>query len=790
MKEEMTAAALRKKEAMTERLRRLAINMPWPLIMWAVCAYFIGRAELLSSLYPFAPAFMGAAAAFYGRRSLFFLPSLLLGLLAVAEGSSLVAYVGGIVLLTLIFIFYPIDSKKQFYMVPIMVAAVTAVGKGLAVSLSGGTSYELMISGFESILAAALAPVMLVLLRACGGISEHRRLSGDEIACCFVLLIGLLGGLADLYSGTLSYQKLFSCLIILTVGYLGGGGAGSAIGALIGIVPSLSQVVPPTLIASYAFAGLLAGVFNNFGRVGSAMGFLFGNLMMAFYIADANQIAATLLSATVAALLFFLLPKVVYSRLAMAFDIMPVKSAAEERSERVISLSGRRLKNVGLLFRDLAKALRSPIAGESEEEDSFKPIMSSLDRQLCLGCSLHDICWKADQLNTYRGVLAMFKVVEKKGKAEVKDVPNSFSRRCPHLKELVILINCLYELYCRSNFWTAQRKSSRRLTETQMQGVAAILEEVAQEVAYYDRETELLQHELCLGMQASGLPVENAGIDNLNDRYIEAWVNYTVCPGEKRCRRAMEAEIERVLGRGFTISELVCGCQSKGVRCVYRILSASAAAVEIGKAQCAKDRLGICGDSSEAVLLDNGKKILMLSDGMGVGQKARSQSAYALELISRFLEAGFEQHTAIDAVNSAMTLMGSEESFVTLDICLLDLYSREAEFMKMGGAPSFVKRGKEVRLIKGSGLPVGMLNKVEKDVIRERLLPQDMIIMASDGLLEGDNQYDAEWLRRVLEVTETNDPQEMAEQLLDKVLGVTGGRIKDDITVMVTKLVG
>lgn len=789
MTEQSRAAFLRKRISWRDMAIKRVQDLPWLLILWFFCAYFMGRAELLGSLFPFAPAFMGAAAAYYGRRSLFLLPSVLLGLFHVTGGGLFLAYAACTTAITVIFLFYPMNGKKQLYVVPIMVVAVAAVGKGLAVSLWGGTTYDLLISGFESVLAAALSLVILVIFRASENLSVARRFAADEIACCFVMLLGILGGMSALTVSDISLQAVLSCFIILLVAYLGGGGAGSAIGALIGIIPSLSQVISPTLVASYAFAGLLAGVFNSFGRVGAAMGFLFGNLMMAFYMPEAEQISASLTAGTVAAIIFFIMPNVLFSKLAMAFNIMPLKTAAEEKSEKLLKLSGRRLKNAGYLFRDLAQSLQHNADEEAGAEDNLKMVINSLDKQLCRSCSLRDICWKVDYLNTYRGVLAMFKTVEKKGVVEVRDVPDSFSRRCPHLKELVILVNCLYELYCRSNFWSTQRKSTHKLLESQMTGVARILDGLAHEVADTGIDRELLQRELCMGIQAAGLPAENAGIDTMNEKYIETWVTYTVCPGEKRCRRAMENEIERVLGGGYIVSEIICGCQSKGQRCTYRVLADDAVALKIGKAQCAKDQKSICGDSSEAVLLDCGKEILMLSDGMGVGKKAQEQSAYALELISRFLEAGFDYDTAIDMVNTAMTLKGREESFVTLDICLIDLYTREAEFLKMGGAPSFVKRGNEVRLIRGKGLPVGMLSKVEKDVISEKLLPNDMIVMASDGLLEGDNQYDAEWLRRVLETTELEDPQELAEHLLDKVLNITGGRLKDDITVMVTKLV-
>ena len=148
-------------------------------------------------------------------------------------------------------------------------------------------------------------------------------------------------------------------------------------------------------------------------------------------------------------------------------------------------------------------------------------------------------------------------------------------------------------------------------------------------------------------------------------------------------------------------------------------------------------------------------------------------------------EVGFQKDTAIDTENTILMLQGGEESFVTLDMCFLDLYQNTAEFIKTGAAPSFIKRGNQVQVIKSNSLPVGMLQTVEKAVVTEQLTEGDMVILASDGLLDADNQIDVEWLVHLLENTNINDAQDMAEFLLGKAIKISGGRLRDDITILV-----
>ena len=116
------------------------------------------------------------------------------------------------------------------------------------------------------------------------------------------------------------------------------------------------------------------------------------------------------------------------------------------------------------------------------------------------------------------------------------------------------------------------------------------------------------------------------------------------------------------------------------------------------------------------------------------------------------------------------------------------MYDGKAQFIKTGGAASYIKRGSVVQVVGGNSLPVGMLASVDQEVYSEQVLPGDMIIMASDGLLEMDAPEEGQWLSRVIGQAVVNDPQVMAEYLLDKVISISGGKIRDDITVLVAKM--
>jgi len=146
---------------------------------------------------------------------------------------------------------------------------------------------------------------------------------------------------------------------------------------------------------------------------------------------------------------------------------------------------------------------------------------------------------------------------------------------------------------------------------------------------------------------------------------------------------------------------------------------------------------------------------------------------------------------AVKSVNSVLLLRSPEEMFATVDLALIDLYSAHATLLKIGSTPSFIKRGREIIPIVANNLPIGILQEIEVDLLRVQLLPGDTLIMMTDGVLEAP-EYAVNkemWMKRVLQEIESEDPQEVAEQLLNTAIKETFGKIRDDMTVVVSRVV-
>lgn len=211
---------------------------------------------------------------------------------------------------------------------------------------------------------------------------------------------------------------------------------------------------------------------------------------------------------------------------------------------------------------------------------------------------------------------------------------------------------------------------------------------------------------------------------------------------------------------------------------------------EIGVAKAAKDGTVVSGDNYVTLKIKESKYAILLSDGMGVGPKAAAESKATVTLLSQLLTTGFDERMAVKTVNSALMMRSREDTFATVDLALLNLENGQADFIKIGAAPSLLKRGDKIGVIRSTSLPIGILDQMEADTVRQCLQHGDIIVMFTDGLLDfhRGREDKEEWVVQVLANCRTEDPQNIADYLLNKARLEAGNTIPDDMTVIAIRI--
>lgn len=195
----------------------------------------------------------------------------------------------------------------------------------------------------------------------------------------------------------------------------------------------------------------------------------------------------------------------------------------------------------------------------------------------------------------------------------------------------------------------------------------------------------------------------------------------------------------------------------------------------------------LCGDNFSVSKVDTQKAVLMLSDGMGSGENAYLKSEQIVELLERLLSAGFCRELAIELLNSFISFLADGSISSTLDLTMIDLYTGTADFIKLGASTTFIKRKNRVECIRSTSLPVGVLEQIEFDTCARRLYHGDMVIMISDGVMDGVIFENKEtYLADLIATIDTNNVQLMAEAIMEDIETMQHGNLRDDSTVLAT----
>jgi stage II sporulation protein E len=121
----------------------------------------------------------------------------------------------------------------------------------------------------------------------------------------------------------------------------------------------------------------------------------------------------------------------------------------------------------------------------------------------------------------------------------------------------------------------------------------------------------------------------------------------------------------------------------------------------------------VLGDSYKILDEENNKYIMVLSDGMGVGEEANKISSSLVNLFVDMERTGLNPGTVTNMLSSFMQHISKTEKIITIDALTVNLLTGECEFFKIGGAPSFIIRKDSIDIVCCDSLPLGILDRVD-----------------------------------------------------------------------------
>ena len=342
-----------------------------------------------------------------------------------------------------------------------------------------------------------------------------------------------------------------------------------------------------------------------------------------------------------------------------------------------------------------------------------------------------------------------------------------------------------------NRYWSKRLLESREIVAEQLKGLSGVLSGLSNEVEL-DLETSELAPVLRRKLKEAGVHVEQLSVVARQGLGSEVFLMHTPCGGQLRCANTVAPLLSTLLEVPIYPATPHCTLQEGNEACSLRFYPELKCCLELGIASCGKQGSLISGDSYACFHLRGGRLALVLSDGMGAGPQASLESRITISLLGRLLDAGFDQDLAIKTVNSLLVLRSPGETFATVDLAVINLYTGKVDFVKIGAMPTLIMRGHEIRLVKAGSLPVGIVEDIEVASMSKKIQPGDILVMVTDGLLEAyrGQEEPEDWLSGILLEVSHMPAQAMAELILKLVQTGAGGvaRVPDDVTVLVARL--
>lgn len=633
--------------------------------------------------------------------------------------------------------------------------------------------YTIAFSLAEAIISGSVSyffiTVFILYDKGITAISEKK----DMISVAMFICVSLMA-LTKFEIKGYSIGRIVAIVIILICAYKGGAGFGSMAGVLAGVSIGISDPNLLYVTATYAFAGLISGLFASFDRLFVAICFVVINGMVAIVSSQDSTMIKALFEVMGASVLFMLLPQ----KLLLAFNFGKVFDGVGSKGKydnRDIAVN--KLSFASSAMKDVSEAVEVVSEKLSERDNNdISSIFLDASHIVCKRCGLKNFCWEKSYQSTMSAMNDIINVLRVNGKVVKEDFPTHFTQKCVQMPELVEQINRNY--YKFNSKENAKRRISeiRSIVAEQFQGMSEYLLQLSREFEEaYNVDMSAANKIRNYFERFNVMPTS---VNCVLDRYMRMSVEITIPTDEIRSvnKKRICIDLSELCDKIFDLPSV----DSAGRITKISLCEKASYTVDFGTYQMAYGEGKFCGDTTDSFLDLKGMAHMILSDGMGSGPNAAVDSAMASSLSTRLIKAGFNFESALKMVNSALLVKSVDESLATVDITTIDLYSGSVMIIKAGAAPTFIRRSGKAFMIEGDSLPIGILKGVELFKKSTTLKENDIILMVSDGV----TYTGEEWVLSEIENYTGDNMDELSERICDQAKKRRIDGHDDDVTAM------
>lgn len=594
---------------------------------------------------------------------------------------------------------------------------------------------------------------------------------------------------------SINISNVIVMFMIMLLGWKYGMMVGATCGIATGLVVSFSADSSFMQIIMFAVSGVFSGLLNRFGKIGVILGFILGNAILTYTTNGNTLVMSYFREIFIASIgLLFVPNNLNLSIKDLVGDKKLLSNIGETRlNEADIDVSNK-LKMVSDMFYEMMNSKENVLNKLKEEfVETFLDNLEEIDTNIFY-----------DEISNENSGISeeIYDCIEKNEIIVDKDLVKILTNHNNYifmqdetikndLQEIIKIANRTYKMIQIEIAKEQERNKNKKVISNNLKEATKIIDECAKTIIEKP-ENEFLkkEKEIELLLKSKKINIKKCSIKKIkNGKFI---IIFEIPKNELRLKeKDVTTNIADMLSKNLETKIVFQREKNSANDKIYTQIYSSEDKfiLQVGSSKISKENMKVSGDCDLQMKLEDGKYLLAIADGMGSGEKARESSKFTIKMIKKLMTSGFEKEDSISLINSSLNLNSDAETYSSLDITVLDLYLGQAELVKSGACNTYIKNKKNVKKISSESLPVGIEEKIELKSETVNVEEGDILLMCSDGILESSQEMKKDWIEEFLKNSSTNNVQKLSDLILAEAVDNGYGIAKDDMTVIVCKIV-
>ncbi len=588
----------------------------------------------------------------------------------------------------------------------------------------------------------------------------------------------------------LHLSNIVIVFLVMLLGWKNGMLVGSVTGLSMGLILSMIELQNGLQIAVFAVSGILAGILNKFGKIGVIVGFMLGNSLLIYLSSGDTLKIVYFREIFIAALGLLLVPNHVKIEIE---DLVGKNKLLSDLGENRLSQNEEMINKLNMISDTISEMVLDSQEEIGELIEDFKDILFGNLEEIEMNMFCEDILNEDTKMvDDIYGALQVNDIVLESDLIEIFKNHNNYiivqdEMIKNDLQEIIKMINRSYKMLQIEVTKKQEKNKNAKSVKKSFENVSkAIKKSIATNEKSTKTKFSKKEKELLILLKNKFQYVVSVEIKQAqNKKYI---VDIAFANDKSKDKQAI-ASIATMLSKALNAEIEFAKEDSKKANYVQTYMSEDKFVLKVGSSKVTKEGSTVSGDCNLQMRLQDGKYLLAISDGMGSGREARKSSKIAIQMLEEMLTNGFDNDEVINFINDKVNFNTASDMYSTLDFAILDLYTGDVKFAKSGACNTYIKNKKSIRIVKSQTAPVGTLEQTELEVQTMEVADGDIIIMCSDGLLEMQDHNKENWIEDYIKNISTTNVQKVADLIVAEAIDNNFGVARDDITVIIAKVV-